>query len=198
MNKIFILILISLGLFHQAQAQKQETLANSGRIQGGFGALLFPFSQADGHSGAGAGAGGAIIVNDFFIGGYGQGESFDRHRYNGRNYFVGLNSGGIWLGYTYPSHKVLHLYTSMKIGWGSATLNRDDNDPFDNDQINDGVVVLNPEIGAELNILRWFRLGITGGYRLVGGLNTLPGYASNDFNSPTLALTLRFGKFGKE
>ncbi len=196
MNKLYLPLLFCLGLGSFGFSQKQETLASSARVKGGFGSLYFLFGQADGHNGAGAGLGGAFIINDFFIGGYGQNEVFDRRRYSGREYLVGLGSGGFWLGYVPASYKVVHLYSALKVGWGSAALRRTDSEPYTNDNITDGVFVLAPEIGAEVNILRWFRLGFTGGYRFVSGLNTLPGYAYNDFNSPTLALTLRFGKYG--
>lgn len=198
MRKTNLLLLLSLSLATLATAQKQETIANSVKIKGGFGSPYFLFSQADGRAGGGIGGGGAFILNDFFVGAYVQSESFGQRRYSGRDYILGLNSGGFWLGYVPNSYKVVHLYSSLKIGWGSALLRRDDNDPYDNDDIRDAVFVLAPEIGAEFNVLRWFRIGLTGGYRAVGLLNTLPGYSYNDFNSPTLALTFRFGKFGYE
>lgn len=179
-----------------ALGQREETLASGAKIKGAFGGPFFTYGQVDGNSGGGAGGGGAFILNDFFIGGFGLGETFGSRRYNNRNYDVTLGYGGFWLGYVYPSYKVVHLYSSLKIGWGSAALRRRDNDPFDNDDIRDGVFVLSPEIGVEVNILHWFRAGFTGGYRLVSGLNTLPGFASQDYNSPTFALTLRFGGFG--
>ena len=196
MKMKFFLVLSGICLSTFLWSQQEETLANNARVKGGFGGPFFLFSQADGKSGGGAGGGGAFIVNDFFIGGYGQGESFGQRRYNNRNYDVTLGSGGFWLGYAYPSHKLLHLYSSLKLGWGSAGLRRQDDDPFDNDDINDSVFVIAPEVGAEVNIIHCFRIGFTAGYRVVGGLHDLPGFSSNDFNSPTLALTFRFGGFG--
>ncbi|MBL7774951.1 MAG: hypothetical protein JNK89_03065 [Saprospiraceae bacterium] len=190
------LLALALLLPDLAGAQRQETLANSAKVKGGFGSLYFTFSQADGRSGGGAGLGGAFVIDDFFIGGYFQGENFGTRRYSNRNYIQALSSGGFWLGYAIPSHKMLHVYTALKLGWGAAALRRDDNDPYDGDDITDGVLVLAPEIGAELNVLRWLRIALTGGFRLVGGLDTLPGYQTRDFNSPTLGLTFRMGGFG--
>lgn len=196
MKKILLLTLLWLGFCQLGISQKEETLGNTARVKGGFGGPYFLFSQADGRSGGGAGGGGAFIINDFFIGGFGQGETFGRRRYNNRNYDLALGGGGFWLGYAYPSHKLFHLYTSMKIGWGAAALNRVDDNPFNDNDITDGVFLLIPEIGAEVNLLHWFRLAFTGGFRFVGGVDSLPGYSTTDFNSPTLAITLRFGAFG--
>ncbi len=191
----FILFLLLFGAAW-LQAQKEETLTSGARVKGGFGGPFFLYSNTDGQSGGGGGGGGAFIINDFFIGGFGQGETFGQRTISSRRYTVGLGFGGFWLGYVYPSHKVVHLFTSLKVGWGSATLQRDDNDPFNGNDYTDGVFVTAPEIGVEVNVVHWFRIAFTGGYRLVGGVQSLPGFASGDFNSPTLGLTMRFGKFG--
>ena len=191
-----LFFLAGLAFSPSAQAQKEETLAGSARVKGGFGAPFFTFSQADDNAGFGGGGGGAFIINDFFIGGFGEGASFGNRRYNNRNYDLSLGYGGFWLGYTYPSHKLIHLYSSLKIGWGNASQLRADDDPFDGDQINDHIFALHPELGAEINLVHWFRLGFTAGFRLVGGVGSLPTVRSGDFNSPTLGITLRFGKFG--
>lgn len=189
---IFLFLYTAAGLI----AQKEETLSGGARVKGGFGGPFFIYSNADGKSGGGGGGGGAFIINDFFIGGFGQGETFGQRAISSGRYTVGLGFGGFWLGYVNSSYKVAHLYTSLKIGWGSANLQRDDNDPFNGNDYSDAVFVAHPEIGLELNVVHWFRVAFTGGYRLVNGVDTLPGFASGDFNSPTLGLTLRFGAFG--
>ncbi|TNE65444.1 MAG: hypothetical protein EP344_03055 [Bacteroidetes bacterium] len=192
----FLIFVLTVGSVTLALAQKEQTLANSNKTKGGFGGPFFLFSQADGKAGGGAGGGGGFIIDDFFIGGFGQGEAFGQRRVNNRSYDVTLGGGGFWLGYAYPSYKVLHLYSTLKLGWGSAALRRRDDDPFDNDDITDQIFMVIPEVGAEINLIHWFRLGLTAGYRVVGGLHDLPGFASQDFNSPVLAVTLRFGGFG--
>ncbi len=196
MKKTHFAVLFVLVCFGTAFCQKEETLAGSSRVKGGFGSPFFTFSQASGQNGIGAGVGGAFIINDFFIGAFGQGESFGPRRYNGRDYNLTISNGGFWLGYAYPSHKLAHLYTSMKIGWGNVALARTDREPFDPDGIRDNVFVLNPEIGAEVNLLHWFRLCLSVGYRSVSGVNTLPTVQSNDFNGATFGITMRFGGFG--
>lgn len=179
------------------QAQRQETLRSTTRNKGGFGGLYFVTSQADGDPGGGAGLNGAFIRNDWFFGGFLQIESFDRRRVSNRNYQPSLFFTGPWVGYAYPSHKLIHLYTSLRLGWGFAVLNRQDNDPFNNDEdYSDFIFAFMPEIGAEINALSWLRIAATLGYRSVSNLTGLPTYSQRDFNSPTFAVSLRLGSFG--
>lgn len=194
-KRLFTLLLLLFSTF-ALHAQRQETLQSNVRNRGGFGGLYFVASQADGESGSGAGIDGAFIVNDWFFGGYLQGDNFGRRRINNRNYEAGLFTTGAWAGYAFPSHKLVHFYTSLRLGFGGALLSRQDNDPFNNDDdYSDAVMVMAPEFGAEINAFKWFRIAGTVGYRMVGNI-ALPGYSARDFNSPTLALSLRFGWFG--
>ncbi|MCK6694367.1 MAG: hypothetical protein L6Q97_19975 [Thermoanaerobaculia bacterium] len=196
MKKRLLTILLLFVAILSLQAQRQETLRTTARNKGGFGGLYFVSSQADGDPGGGAGFDGAFIRNDWFFGGFIQAESFDQRRINNRNYRPSLFFTGPWVGYAYPSHKLIHLYTSLRLGWGGAVLNRQDNDPFDNDDYSDFVFVFAPEIGAEINAVSWLRIAATLGYRSVSNLSGLPGYSARDFNSPTFAISLRAGAFG--
>jgi hypothetical protein len=101
------------------------------------------------------------------------------------------------MGYTIPSHKLLHLYTSLKIAGGSVgeTNFKDDWDTDDNWY--DITFVAVPEAGIELNIARWMRLSGSVGYRYVGGFEGRGDYGKKDLNAAVYNLTLRFGKFGR-
>jgi len=57
---------------------------------------------------------------------------------------------------------------------------------------------LTPEAGVEVNVTNFFKLGLTGGYRWVNGINQLPGLENNDFSSPVGTITFRFGGFGDD
>ena len=88
-------------------------------------------------------------------------------------------------------HKLVHLYSSFKVGWGSVDLRIDDEKKF-----NDNLLALTPEIGVEFNVTNWFKLGVTGGFRYVSGIEELPVLTDDDFTGMTGALTFRFGGFG--
>ncbi|NUO01313.1 MAG: hypothetical protein HUU01_11925 [Saprospiraceae bacterium] len=172
------------------QAQ-QETLFDDLDIVGAFGGPIVEIGNIVGETTGMVGGGGAIILNSAFIGGYGLGTSSPDYAVDGNNYNIRFRHGGFWLGYTYKSNKVIHLYTSARIGWGKIRLRDDDDTVF-----SDRVFALTPEVGVELNLTRWFRLGLTGGYRWVNGVNRIPGADSGDFSTPVGVLTFSFGGFG--
>jgi hypothetical protein len=194
--KLLFPALLLLGTLNRLQAQAEETIFSDAEVVGGFGAPFATLARGDGEFGAGAGGGGGVIVNDFFFGGFGQGETYGRRTFQDVRYTLALGYGGLWAGYVYPSYKVAHLFSSVKVGWGGVTLT-DFSQDF-NAYDSDAVFVVNPEIGLEVNILHWFRIAATGGYRFVGGIEEgrLPGIEKDAFNSPTFALTFRFGGFG--
>jgi hypothetical protein len=198
---IFVFLLLACG---GLTAQTEQTLTNSARVRGGFGGPIATVSNLDGRWGGGAGGGGAFIVNDFFFGIYGQGETFgDWTLAGGERATVNVGSGGLWVGYTVPAHRLVHFYTSVKVGWGAVNASRidrhDENGWNGNEYdtvLDDPIFTVQPEAGVELNLTHWFRLGLTGGYRFVDGVNRFENFSDADFSSPTVALTFRFGKFG--
>ncbi len=184
---LFALALLA-GITAHAQ---QETLFDDLDVVGAFGGPIVEIGNIVGETTGMVGGGGALILNNAFIGGYGIGTNSPDYAVGGDNYNIRFRHGGFWLGYTYKSHKLIHLYTSARIGWGKVRL-RDDDDTVYSDR----VFALTPEVGVELNLTRWFRLGLTGGYRWVSGVNNIPGAESADFSSPVGILTFSFGGFG--
>lgn len=188
---LFALLLSSTALFAQEETQ---TLFKNSKVRGGFGGPIFSWSNTNNKTGYGAGGGGGVVLDRFFVGLFGMGETFDRISVGG-NKQLALGYGGLWMGYTIPSHKLLHLYTSVKIaGGGVAVTNFEDDWEFEED-FTDATFVVVPEAGLELNVARWFRLGGTVGYRFVDGFDGWNNYGKKDLNAPVYALTLRFGWF---
>ena len=103
-----------------------------------------------------------------------------------------MGHGGLWLGFTVPSRKVVHFYGSSRLGWGALDIN------FANSRFDDldNVFVITPEVGIEVNLTRWFRLAGTFGYRIVEGADESLGYSDDDFSGTFTGITLRFGGFG--
>lgn len=198
MRTFFITALLLAGL--QAYAQ-HETLFDDFSSFGAFGGPIVEIGSINGEVGADVGGGGALILDDLFIGGYGMGTSYPEitieQEIDGEVqdviYDIRLKHGGLWFGYTPRQAKVWHPYGSLKVGWGKSSLLHDRLDiPSDR------IFVLTPEIGMEVNLTRFFKLGITAGYRWVNGVNRLPNLDDGDFSSPTGALTFRFGGFGDD
>jgi hypothetical protein len=119
------------------------------------------------------------INNDFLIGwaGYGSGNqltSGDKAQIDGSD---------LVLGYAFKSNKTIHPIVYAKGGRGSLKIN---------EQKVDKVTVFEPSVGMEVNVFRWFKVGLEGGYRFVTNVDA-PGLNDNDFSSPVVGLRLKFG-----
>jgi len=87
------------------------------------------------------------------------------------------------LGYTINSDKAIHPIVYVQFGSSDLEVEGVGSD---------NVFVVQPSIGAELNVTRWFRIGIDGGYRFFNN-SDIPGFTDQDFSSPVLGLRLKFG-----
>ncbi|MEK7257098.1 MAG: hypothetical protein AAB316_20250 [Bacteroidota bacterium] len=193
---VFFLLLASASLF----AQDDQTLFSDVNRIGGWGGPIFEYSNFDDDVEVTTGGGGALVLDDFYLGGYGLGKYSFSKTNTGDNLkeSVRFGHGGFWLGYTPLQRKVIHPYASVRFGWGAAkykAANLDDPDDI-KDEIKDNIFVLNPEFGLELNVFSFFRIAATGSYRLVNGIDDLPNFSDDDFSSFGGTLTLRFGGFG--
>lgn len=174
---------------------QHETLFGKSRVEGGFGAPIFEFGISNSLP-TGIGGGGGVVIGSFFIGGYGLAAldysvivdddlEIDQ---------VDLAHGGIWTGMTFKPHAVVHPYVSTRLGWGAVNIKFDE-PGFRNET--DRIMAFTPEIGAELNIARWFRVYGTVGYRLVWGTQEdTREYSDQDFRGWIAGLGIRLGWFG--
>ncbi len=194
MRDLFLSLALLVASAATLLGQQEETLFNRAAIQGGFGGPFWVSSRGAGEVGWNAGGGGGVVAGHFFIGGFGQGETFGRRTIQGVEHEFSLGLGGIWLGAAYPSHRLIHLFDSLKVGWGAVLLS-----PRERSSVrgfNAPVFAVIPEVGVEVNVAKWFRLAGHMGHRWLGGFNGLSGYAQlTDFDSIVWGLTLRFGSF---
>jgi len=198
MSRIFLTIIILCSLQWAGSAQ-HESLFEDVESFGAFGGPILEISSINGDLSADVGGGGAIILEECFIGGYGMGTDFPEITLN-RNiggelleidYDIHFGHGGLWLGYVQSIERKSHLYSSLKIGWGRVELLHNQYGLPE-----DRVFVLTPSAGIELNMTSFFRVALTGGYRIVSGLSRIPELGNRDFSSPTGTITFRFGGFG--
>jgi hypothetical protein len=221
---ILFVIVCSIANF-SASAQEYRTIFDSNKPLhiGGFGGPLVEFSGVNGEFAVSAGGGGAMIVNNFFFGGYGLGLSTFHYKdiilfntYTGeiRDFSdvpVSFGHGGFWIGGMMHPAEAIHLACSAKIGWGSISL-YEPMDPYTynhNNTIEDVVFVMTPQIEAEFNLARWFKVNVGLGYRIVTGtdleyeaydldlmyIGTKKYFNNNEFNSFTGTISLLFGGF---
>jgi hypothetical protein len=132
-------------------------------ISGGYGGVEFGKKVF-------LGWGGFKTTNDFEI------DRFDNDRFE-------LNYNGFMIGYMPQAHKPLHPKFMLLTGGGRLKIPGEDSDQ---------VFVLQPSAGLEINILRWFRLGLDGGYRFVTDTDLLE-VKDTDVSAPFGEITFKFG-----
>ena len=96
---------------------------------------------------------------------------------NGYNTVYGQN------GYAPYAYKALHPQFMLLMGGGEVDLK---------DVGDDNVFVIQPSAGIEINVFRWFRLGLEGGYRFVTNTD-LPAINDNDLSDFYGELKFKFG-----
>ncbi len=182
-------------------AQSDQTLFSDVNRVGAFGGPLFEYSNLDEDVQTNTGGGGAFVLDDFFLGGYGMGDleynlssTVDGVSLNERLKF---KHGGFWLGYVPMQHKVIHPYGTLRLGWGKARyLKTEVVGEREVADLKDNLFVLTPEAGVELNIFSFFRIAASAQYRVVSGVDNVPNYSNGDLSGFGAVLTLRFGGFG--
>jgi len=180
-------VFLSLGLlaqddYEQEDNKKETTLFNNSgiRLSGLWGGSTNGFVKFQNDFSLNNGGYFLFEFNEnFLIGwsGYGSGTDLP----NGTR--VGIDGRDLMLGYTFDSNKAIHPTVYLKAGTGKLEID---------EHVDDNISVIEPSIGVELNIFRFMRLGIDGGYRFVNGVNTV-GYSDQDFSSAFIGLRLKFG-----
>ena len=162
--------------------QREQTVFNNGGIHltgvfGGYTNGLVRFDEEFSLNNGGFFA--FELNNDFLIGwsGYGAGETLD----DGRD--VEINGNDLLLGYTFNSNRSVHPVIYMKGGRGDLEIDGESSE---------NVAVFEPSAGLEINVFRFFRIGLEGGYRFVTGVDR-SSVSGADLSSPVVGLRLKFG-----
>jgi hypothetical protein len=160
MKKMIFLALVGILMASTAFGQKDETLFSKLKLTGAWGGTAFNFAQVgEGYTTLQGGYGGLEFGKNFFVGYGGLASIGDFDINDGSNDRYRLDYSGLILGYSPKSYKTIHLQTSVLLGGGNVrnigTANSDD------------FLAIQPYLGVELNIVRWMRIGIGGGYRAV-------------------------------
>ena len=152
------------------------------------------FTTIAGEFGHMMGGGGAVLLNDFFFGGYGLGltnaipDYVNLYNPDDR---LSLGHGGFWIGYSLFGERPIHVSISSLIGWGEfGIIQREEYQSY----IHDNIFVLVPTLEVELNLTRYFRIGAGASYNLYTMVD-LQGYRSSDLSAPGGFLSFKFGWF---
>jgi hypothetical protein len=179
-----------------AQDKEYRTIFDNQQLRiSGMGGPFMQFTAVAGEFGHMMGGGGAVLLNDFYFGGYGLGltNAIPDYVNDNANDRLTLGHGGFWIGYSLFGDKPIHLSISSLIGWGEfGIMQYDGYYPF----VRDKIFVLSPTLEVELNLTRYFRIGAGATYNLYTLVDEdLHGYRSNDLSSPGGFLSFKFGWF---
>jgi hypothetical protein len=193
-----LILLIAMTSWSQEKEYKTIVDFNEARISG-MGGVMMQFTAVDGNFAHMLGGGGAVLLGDFFVGAYGIGltnmipvttdPNYGEYYSSGDRLSIG--HGGFWIGYSLFGERAIHVNFSSLIGWGTIGIG---SDYYPEVLLPDGVFVMSPTIEADLNITRFFRLGIGATYNIYTFVD-LPGYTASDFSAPGGFLSFKFGWF---
>ncbi len=168
-----------------AFAQRDETLIGKTglRFSGLWGGSNIGMAGFDGQNDGMFGGFFGLEFSKSLLLGFGGSGGTESTTYNGNYRKYDIDYGGFLVGYSYRSHKLVHPRVSFLVGSGTLKVK---NEPDDN------IFVVQPSAGVEVNLFRWFRLGLEGGYRFVSNTN-LPKPNDGDASAAFAQLSLRFG-----
>jgi hypothetical protein len=172
-------------------AQKDETLIGKTglKLTGLWGGSNFGLVGFDGDNHGMAGGFFGLEFSKSLLLGYSGASTSESTTYNGVLRKYDLNYGGLLVGYAYKPHKVVHPRVGFLMGGGNLKIK---------DEPDDAVFVVQPSAGVEVNLFRWFRMGLEGGYRFVSNVS-LPKPSDGEVSAPFAQLSLRFGwSWGRE
>lgn len=184
--------------FGQQDSEAQTLLGNGLWSSGGYGGPWFQYTTVNGQSAMMTGGFGGWFANErFTLGGGGlrlttaipvaEADRLD----NTNDMRYSMNYGGLYLGYTMYSDRLIHPEVTLMLGSGQVSQRNDLGERFGASNI----MVAAPGLQADINVASFFRVGLGANYRLITGANT-PGVTNRSLGGPSGYLTLKFGYFG--
>ena len=184
--------------------KETKTLLGNGSKVRGFGSLDMRMTEFNDELGLMMGVHGGIIMNNHFViglGGYGLTSNYlIENTENLDELYLYGGYGGLILGAIFSPKEVIHIYTPVLIGAGGMEitdrnhLNNFHRPNFGTYIENSAFFVVEPGIEVEINVTRFFKIGLGASYRLVreSDLITL---SDSDLSGFSGGLSLKFGKF---
>ncbi|UCG91468.1 MAG: hypothetical protein JSV97_10370 [candidate division WOR-3 bacterium] len=196
---VTVVILITSGMAQSEvrtvpRETQDETLITGKTRLGFFVAPVMKITELNDNVEAFTGGHAGLIINRNFmigVGGFGLADDFEYG--TARDPLVDFGYGGLLVGYINNSHELIHLSVHSLIGGGGLCYRRW-YDVWYDEQYIDAVFVLEPGLDLELNVTRYFRIGLGGSYRLVYGVN-FDDLSNYDVSGPAASVTFKLGKF---
>lgn len=183
---LLIPILLLSFMSSDLHGQNEETIFGQGKVRftGLWGGAYNAYTTYNDDFNYNGGGFFTFEINHNFLFGW-TGYGTDLTLSDGRSAQIG--GSDFLLGYTPNSHQVIHPIFYLQAGGGNLEVTG---------EVDDKVFILQPNVGLEMNVLQWFRLGVEAGYRFVNNVNQ-NSLESTDLSSPVIGLRLKFG-FSKD
>ena len=193
---IFVVLILTTGITVFSQEKEFRTVFDNRDVRiSGMGGPFMQFTSVAGEFGHMMGGGGAVLLDNFFFGGYGLGLTNAIPDYVNQNSSdrLTLGHGGFWMGYTLFGDRSVHFTFSSLIGWGEFGVMQDYGTyPF----VRDKIFLLSPTVEVEVNLTRYFRIGAGASYNLYSMMDeSMHGYTNGDLSAPGGFLSFKFGWF---
>lgn len=204
MRTLILIIGIITGLASMVLAQEEikvigekdqmQTLFGYDSKITGYGAVDSRFGSLLGNDAIFMGAHGGVIFNSFFnfgIGAYGLATT---------NHIVGTNPEepldismgytGLMMGFNIMPKKVVHFSVPIFVGVGNLELEH-----YNIFVENSAFMVFEPGLQLEINVVKFMKIGIGGGYKMIHGTNLRNPITDSDLTNWSGNFSLIFGKF---
>lgn len=176
-------LLLTTSLF----AQREETLfgSNGLNLSGAWGGWTTSMTKFGDDFAVLTGGFGGLEFGRTFLVGWGNYKLINDVEFSAfpsRDFEMRYN--GLMIGYMLKADKAIHPTFNILAGKGKVELS-DANDT-------DKIFVVQPSVGIELNVLRWFHIDLQGGYRFVTDTD-ITGLTDTDLSAPYGEIKLKFG-----
>ncbi len=169
---------------------------------GGYAATRVLYSRIHGENAAMVGFDGALLLDHRLSVGLGFRGLANRvegpHDAYGMRQRIDFGYGGLVMRYSLLGKSPVYATVGALIGGGSVTL-RDYNwtsrNSYNNNDLGDGVFVVEPELQVHANFTRWFRASALVNYRYVNGASQHDGISDADLAGLGVGGSLEFGWF---
>lgn len=194
---VIFLLVLAMGTMGFSQEKEYRTILDNKDLRiSGMGGPFMQFTSLAGEFGFMMGGGGAVLLNDFFFGGYGLGltNAIPDYVNDHPSDQLSLGHGGFWLGYSLFGNKPVHASFSALLGWGEFGITQGEQGAYP--YIRDNIFMLTPSVELEANLTRYFRIGAGISYNICTMVDAnLHGYQGGDLSSVAGFLSFKFGWF---
>ena len=196
---------LSLLIALSASAQEEngmKTFISKGTQLNGFGSVDMKYTNMVDRPGLILGAqGGVLLDHHFYVGAAGYGLAtnvqFESNQ-DGNTYNLKGGYAGVMLGGVIAPSSIVHLYIPVLVGAGNFDVSDPDYNlggfPREVTIENSAFFVIEPGLQLDINIARFFRLGLGGSWRFVEG-SELALVNNEDLSNWAAEVSFRFGKF---